>query len=106
MRIEVLDAAELHLVDGFRFYETQAEGLGNYFLDSVYADLESLRVYAGIHALYFGFHRLLCKRFPFAVYYRVNGPIVQVYAVLDCRRRPSWIRRQFGVSRPTPTPDG
>jgi plasmid stabilization system protein ParE len=37
-------------------------------------------------------HRLLAKRFPFAIYYRVEGDPVQVYAVLDCRRNPAWIR--------------
>jgi hypothetical protein len=37
----------------------------------------------------FGYHRLLAKRFPFAVYYRVIDNAVIVFAVLDCRRNPS-----------------
>lgn len=37
----------------------------------MYADIDSLVVNTGIHPLYFGrYHRLLSKRFPFAVYYR------------------------------------
>jgi len=50
MRIEVLDEAEQDLLDGFEFYERQSPGLGDYFLDSLFADIESLYLYAGVHA--------------------------------------------------------
>jgi hypothetical protein len=92
MKIEILDEAEQDLVDGFTFFERQAEGLGNYFLDSIFSDIESLHLYAGIHVLHFGYHRLLAKRFPFANYYRIETDIIRVYAILDCRRNPTWIR--------------
>jgi len=36
----------------------------------------------------FGFHRLLSKRFPWAIYYDVLDDRVRVYAVLDCRQSP------------------
>ena len=91
MKIEILDEAELDLVEGFRFYEAQATGLGDYFLDTLFSDIDSLRLYAGIHPRYFGHHRLLSKRFPFAVYYKVLGKAVRVAAVLDCRRNPARI---------------
>jgi len=54
MKIEILDSAEEDLIDGFKFYENHSRGLGDYFLDSIFSDIESLRVYAGIHALHFG----------------------------------------------------
>ena len=92
MRIEILDEAEKDLVDGYAFYERQSQGLGHYFLDSLFSDLESLHLYAGIHAMHFGYHRLLAKRFPFAVYYRIQDKVIRVYAILDCRRDPAWIR--------------
>jgi plasmid stabilization system protein ParE len=92
MKIEILDEARQDLIDGFRFYENQAEGLGEYFLDSLFSDIGSLQVYAGIHPIHFGYHRLLSKRFPFAIYYRVKRKTVCVYAVLDCRRDPAGIR--------------
>ena len=95
MKIEILDAAEEDLIDGFKFYENQSKGLGDYFLDTIFSDIESLRVYAGIHALHFGYHRLLSKRFPFAVYYRFHDEIIRVYAVLDCRRNPAWTRNRL-----------
>jgi len=49
-----------------------------------------------VHQVFFGFYRSLSRRFPFAIYYKVNGSVVQIYAVLDCRRDPVWIERRLG----------
>jgi plasmid stabilization system protein ParE len=88
MKIRILDEARQDLLDGFRFYESQRAGLGDYFLDSLFSDIESLHLYAGIHPKHFGYHRLLSKRFPFAIYYRSTPSVVRVVAILDCRRDP------------------
>ena len=83
-------------VDGYLFFEKQADGLGSYFLDSLFSDIDSLKIYAGIHTIYFeNYRRLLSKRFPFAVYYKIKDDIILVYAILDCRRNPAWIRRKL-----------
>ena len=95
MKIEILDEAERDLVEGFRFYESQATGLGDYFLDSLFSDIDSLRLYAGIHPRYFDHHRLLSKRFPFAVYYKVVEKTARVAAVLDCRRDPARLEKRL-----------
>lgn len=92
MKVRILAEAKIDLLDGFRFYEQQSPGLGDYFLDSLFADIDSLQIYGGIHEKAHGYHRLLAKRFPFAVYYRVEQGEVRVRAVLDCRRDPAWIR--------------
>jgi hypothetical protein len=54
MRILILPSARDDLADGFAFYERQEAGLGNYFLESLFSDIESLRLYAGIHPKQFG----------------------------------------------------
>ncbi len=90
--IRILNTAESDLEEGFLFYESQSLGLGAFFLDSLYADIDSLTFYAGIHPVVFGYYRLLSKRFPFAVYYSIMGDAVLVSAILDFRRNPSWIR--------------
>lgn len=59
-------------------------------MDSILSDIDSLYLYASVHIKINGFYRLLAKRFPFAVYYKVNNDVVYVYAVLDCRQNPSW----------------
>ena len=95
MKVEILDEAERDLVEGFRFYEAQAAGLGDYFLDTLFSDIDSLRLYAGIHPRYFDHYRLLSKRFPFAFYYKVVGKTARVAAVLDCRRNPARIEKRL-----------
>ena len=93
MKVRVLESARKDLVDGFYFYEKQADGIGTYFLGSIYSDIDSLSDNAGIHPVYFGdYHRLLAARFPFALYYKVMEDAALVYAVLDCRSESVWIR--------------
>ena len=43
-------------------------------------------------------HRKLSARFPFAIYYRVADPVIDVVAILDCRRDPDTIARRLGDS--------
>ena len=95
MKIQILSAAESDIEAGYRFYESQDQGLGSYFLDSLYSDIDSLTYFGGMHRVVMGHHRLLAKRFPFAVYYRVIDHEVVVFAVLDCRRSPSWARERL-----------
>lgn len=97
MRIEILSEAEDDLAAGANFYERKRAGLGGYFLSSLYSDIDSLLLYAGIHRLIFGFHRVLSKRFPFAIFYRFDRDkeLVRVYRVLDLRRDPLWIRKRL-----------
>jgi hypothetical protein len=101
VRIEILDEAEDDLVAGFRFYERQEAGLGSYFLDSIFSDIDSLLVYAGIHETIYGHRRCLSRRFPFAIYYSVQGDVIRGYAVLDCRRNPSWVRGRLRGKNPS-----
>lgn len=92
MKVEILPSAIADLALGFAFYEKQQPGLGDYFLDSLFADIDPLAHHAGIHRQVFGSHRLLARTFPFAIYYSVNGDRAHVKAVLDCRRDPHWIK--------------
>lgn len=95
MKIQILDEAREDLLQGFRFYEGQEPGLGAYFLDCLFSDIDSLLVYAGVHAMIYTYHRCLSKRFPFAIYYSLDKEMVRVHAVLDCRQNPSWIRKRL-----------
>ena len=91
-RILLAAEAVQDLADGMAFYETQQEGLGDYFLNCLAADIESLGMTAAIHRkVYRDYFRLLSRVFPYAVYYTGNKETVTVWAVLDCRRNPAWI---------------
>lgn len=92
MQIRIARSAETDLLEGFAFYEEQQAGIGEYFLDSLFADIDALALFAGIHPKPDGrLYRTLAKRFPFAVYYDVQGETATVVAVLDCRQNPASI---------------
>jgi len=94
MRIKILSSAMDDLYEARLFYEKQVEGLGDYFFDSIFSDIDSLVLYGGIHGKVYGYHRLLSKRFPYAVYYTVeDSEVVVVQRVLDLRQNPKKIRR-------------
>lgn len=95
MKIEILDIAMGDLQNGQQFYERQQEGLGAYFLDSLFSDIDALLLYAGIHQQFSGYYRALSKRFPYAIYYRVCDETIQVWRVLDCRQKPSHLADMY-----------
>lgn len=96
VKIRILESAKRDLKEGHDFYEFQKDGLGNYFIESLFSDIESLKVYAGIHTIHFGkYYRLLSKRFPFAIYYSIEKDEIKIYAVIDCRSNPAWIRQKL-----------
>ena len=96
MQVRIARSAETDLLEGYAFYEQQHAGIGEYFLDSLFADIDALALFAGIHPKPDGrLHRTLAKRFPFAVYYEVRDDIGTVVAVLDCRQNPASITQRL-----------
>src|SRR5688500_7221000 len=93
MKVRVLRSAFDDLSAGREFYNRQPERVGAYFFDSIFSEIDSLVLYGGIHRVHFGFLRMLARRFPYAIYYRVREGEVVVFRVLDCRRDPKWIRK-------------
>ena len=39
--------------------------------DSLFSDIDSLTLYGGVHPKIFGYYRMLSKRFPYAIYYKL-----------------------------------
>jgi hypothetical protein len=97
IRLRISEDAFADLDEGYWFYEIQEAGLGDYFASSIKGEIEGLKVTAGIHRRdYHDYHRLVCRVFPYAVYYTFAESEVVVWAVVDCRRDPEWIRRHLG----------
>ena len=88
MKIKILPSAISDLDRGRMFYARQGKSVGDYFLDSLFSDIDSLELYAGVHMKVFDYHRMLARRFPYAVYYRIDGDVCVVFRVLDCRQEP------------------
>ena len=67
MKVRVLRPGLEDLAAGRQFYDRQQKGVGDYFFDSLFTEIDSLVLYAGIHRIQFGYHRLLARRFPYAI---------------------------------------
>ena len=77
-------------VNGYRWYEEKAIGLGEEFLRIFYAVAGEISRNPLIYKEeYKDFRRCLLKRFPYAIYYRTEGTKVVVYALFHCARNPN-----------------
>ena len=96
IKVRISDDAIADLIEGHWFYEAQESGLGDYFTSCLIADIEGLKVSAGIHRVVYGdYHRLLSRVFPYGVFYTLDKEVVVVWAVVDLRRDPEWIRNHL-----------
>ena len=96
-RVAVLEEAAADIESARDFYDDIEPGVGAYFLQRIVEDIERLETLSGIHGLHFGFHRMLSERFPFGIYYRETNDETQVFAILDLRREPTWIRAELNA---------
>jgi hypothetical protein len=78
-----------------RYFGRENAGVGEYFWDSLIADIESLNIYAGVHKKKYGLHQMFAKRFPYTIYYEIVEDIAYIIAVLPMRREPVWIKSQI-----------
>jgi plasmid stabilization system protein ParE len=96
IRVEISEDAQADLNEGFLFYEAQEPGVGDYFIACLRTDIEGLKMSGGAHrVVYADYHRLLSKVFPYGVFYTMERGSAVVWAVLDLRRNPEWIREQL-----------
>ena len=96
MTLKILPSAVDDLQRGVEFYDEQGAGLGQYFQDCLCSDIDSLGIYAGIHPEVLGYFRLLSKRFPYAIYYRMpDSDTTVVWRVLDLRARPGVVAKEL-----------
>ena len=87
--------ADLDVESAFTWYEGQRPGLGSQFLAELSATFE--RVLDGpfmYEELRAGVRHAALRRFPYAVFFLVDGERIVVLAVLHTHRNPSeWQRR-------------
>jgi len=93
--LHLTDDAQTDIYNSEDFYENQSLNLGTYFYDSIISDLDALRHYAGIHAVHFGFYRMVTKRFPYVIYYDIEDDVVVVHAVLHTRMDLKFIKERL-----------
>ena len=89
-------AAELDVRDAYDWYASQRAGLGDEFLAALTKTRDHILAYPYSHAvLYRDIRRaLLPRRFPYGLFYRIDGDAIMVVACMHARRDPrSWQRR-------------
>jgi len=86
---------DLDVAAAYQWYENEEPGLGLAFLDQLLATYD--RIATGplqYQDLRTGIRRALLRRFPYAVYFAVEGDFVVVLAILHVSRDPAeWQRR-------------
>jgi len=86
---------DLDVAAAYQWYENEEPGLGLAFLDQLLATYD--RIATGplqYQDLRSGIRRALLRRFPYAVYFAVEGDFVVVLAILHVSRDPAeWQRR-------------
>ena len=96
IEVQISEDALQDLNEGFLFYEAQEAGLGDYFAACLRSDIEGLRISAGVHrVVYLDYHRLMSKVFPYGIFYTVEKDGAVVWAVIDLRRDPAWVREKL-----------
>jgi len=90
MRLRYTHRAKDDLEIAFGWYEGQRRGLGFEFLDCVEAAIETILQMPELHAkLYDNFRRALVRRFPFSIFYTIEGKEIIVHAIFDNRQNPA-----------------
>ena len=96
--LSLTELSQEDIYESQNFYEEQSPNLGIYFYDSIVCDLDALKFYAGIHQKYFGFYRMITKRFPYAIYYDIEDDLVVVHAVLHTRKDLKSIKNRLVIT--------
>ena len=94
-RFEAEAAVEFDVEAAFDWYESEERGLGLEFLEQLRAAyLRILGNPLGYQELRSGIRRALTRKFPYAVYFSIEGDLILVLAVLHTARDPAeWQRR-------------
>ena len=81
--------AEEDLAEAKAWYDRKREGLGEEFVLCVEAALDHIRrVPAAATQVYPGVRRVVVRRFPYGVFYRVDPDQIAVLAVYHSKRDP------------------
>jgi plasmid stabilization system protein ParE len=95
-KLIIAPEAEADLAEAFQWYESQRSGLGDEFLRAAEARLaEVQRRPESFARAYADLYRAMVRRFPYSIFFVVDGLNVNVLAVLHAKRNPRiWKRRR------------
>ena len=94
--LRFLQEIEEDAIAGYRWYEEKAKGLGDEFLLVFYDGIEQVLEYPLAYARGFDdFRRYLLRRYPYAIYYQIEGNQVIIFGLFHCARDPRTIKSKL-----------
>ncbi len=86
-RLVIRPRAEADLREARDWYESQRAGLGTEFVAETEATLHVLMRDPQRHPVYYrGFYRVLARRFPYKLFYRLEDDQIIVFRILHAHR--------------------
>ncbi len=93
MKIEFDEIAEFEYHTAYIWYENQRLGLGLEFENCVEAAIGLLLRFPTIGSLISNdTRRMLVRRFPYGLYYRVNGALIETIGVRHFKQKPKFLK--------------
>lgn len=97
-QVVVRKAAEIEIAEATTWYEGQRPRLGRQFVESVERALVEIAERPEAWPLWIAkrpYRKFVLSRFPFTIFYKVEGATLVVVAVAHSRRKPGyWMRRE------------
>lgn len=93
--VRLLKPAEQEMLDAAQYYELQADGLGNVFLDKLDSAINDISLSPeSWQVVHNNIRRRLVYRFPYTLLYRVDDNEIVIIAIMHLHRHPLyWINR-------------
>ena len=86
-RVTIRPRAESDLQEAKLYYDLQRPGFGDGFLASVGESIGYLEEHAERRAIYYrGFRRIITRRFPYKMFYRIENDRVVVFRILHVKQ--------------------
>ena len=90
--LRFLPEVEGDAINGYSWYETKSEGLGEEFLRMLYSSANEISWNPLLYTkVYREFRRRLLRRFPYAIYFTVEEDLITVFGLFHCARNPQVI---------------
>lgn len=94
--LRFLPEVEEDVLGGHLWYEEKVYGLGEEFLRVFYACANELERNALLYQKIYGdFRRRLLRRFPYAIYFKIEDDKVIVFGLFHCARDPRKIKSKL-----------
>ena len=93
MRLIYHPDAEKELVEAVRFYEQKVLGLGDRFLRAFDGAIAEIQMSPGLwRVIEDDVRRFVMRRFPYGIYYRLEGDDLRILVLKHHSRHPSYWR--------------